>query len=80
MVFLIRHTPRIATRSRFSSSLSELIIAVKDAEDRLATAEDLSEEDLEQLHQKYRDRAEQALHHLEDGVKGSADMQTERPS
>ena len=64
MVFLIQHTQNRDTLA-VQLKLSELIMAVEDAEDRLATAEDLSEEELEQLHEKYRHRAEQALHHLE---------------
>ena len=34
------------------------------AENRLATAEDLSEEELQELHEHYRQRAEDALGHL----------------
>jgi low affinity Fe/Cu permease len=44
--------------------LSELIIAVQDAENKLATAEDLSEDELERLHEQYRTRAEATLEHL----------------
>ena len=58
-------TPRIATRWRFSSSYAEFIIAVRGAENRLAAAEDLSEDDLERLHEEYRVRADETLDHLE---------------
>ena len=46
------------------NELAELIVAVRQGENRLATAEDLSEEELEELHEQYRQRAEQALCHL----------------
>ena len=46
MVFLIQHTQNRDTLA-LQLKLAELIIAVEGAENRLATAEDLSEEDLE---------------------------------
>jgi low affinity Fe/Cu permease len=63
MVFLIQNTQNRDTLA-VQLKLAELIIAVKDAENRLATVEDLSEEELEGLHDDYRRRAEEALHHL----------------
>ncbi len=63
MVFLIQHTQNRDTLAA-QLKLAELIIAVKGAENRLATAEDLSEKDLEDLHEDYRQRAEEALDHL----------------
>ena len=63
MVFLIQHTQNRDTLA-MQLKLAELIMAVKNAENRLATAEDLSEEELEQLHEKYRRRAEETLDHL----------------
>ncbi len=63
MVFLIQHTQNRDTLA-MQLKLAELIMAVKNAENRLATAEDLSEEELEQLHEKYRRRAEETLGHL----------------
>ena len=63
MVFLIQHTQNRDTLA-MQLKLAELIMAVKNAEDRLATAEDLSEEELEQLHEKYRRGAEETLDHL----------------
>jgi low affinity Fe/Cu permease len=64
MVFLIQHTQNRDTLA-LQLKLSELIIAVRGAENRLAAAEDMTEEDLERLHQEYRARAETTLDHLE---------------
>src|SRR5712675_1131666 len=44
--------------------LAELIMAATGAENRLATAEDLSEEELEDLHKDYQRRAEDTLDRL----------------
>jgi low affinity Fe/Cu permease len=63
MVFLIQHTQNRDTLA-LQLKLAELIIAVQGAENRLATAEDMTEEDLERLHEDYRSRAEQTLEHL----------------
>ena len=38
---------------------------MRGAENRLAAAEDMTEDDLERLHQEYRARAEATLDHLE---------------
>jgi low affinity Fe/Cu permease len=64
MVFLIQHTQNRDTLA-LQLKLAELIIAAQDAENRIATAEDLSEDDLEELHEGYRKRAEETLEHLE---------------
>jgi low affinity Fe/Cu permease len=64
MVFLIQHTQNRDTMA-LQLKLSELIIAVRGAENRLAAAEDMTEDDLERLHQEYRVRAEATLDHLE---------------
>jgi low affinity Fe/Cu permease len=64
MVFLIQHTQNRDTMA-VQLKLSELIIAVRGAENRLAAAEDMTEEDLERLHQEYRARADATLDHLE---------------
>jgi low affinity Fe/Cu permease len=64
MVFLIQNTQNRDTLA-LQLKLAELIIAVQGAKNKLATAEDLSEEDLERLHEAYRKRAEEALGHLE---------------
>ncbi len=63
MVFLIQHTQNRDTLA-VQLKLAELIIAMKGAENRLATVEDLSEKELEKLHEDYRQRADEALHHL----------------
>ncbi len=63
MVFLIQHTQNRDTLA-VQLKLAELIMAVRKAENRVATIEDLSEEELEELHEQYRVRAEQALEHL----------------
>jgi low affinity Fe/Cu permease len=63
MVFLIQHTQNRDTMA-IQLKLAELIIAVHGAENRLAAAEDMSEEELEELHQTYRSRADQTLEHL----------------
>jgi len=64
MVFLIQHTQNRDTLA-LQLKLAELIIVVRGAENRLATAEDMSEEELERLHEIYRRRAQEALEHLE---------------
>jgi low affinity Fe/Cu permease len=63
MVFLIQNT-QYRDALAVQVKLAELIVAARGAENRLATVEDLSEEELEALHEAYRQRAEQALHHL----------------
>jgi low affinity Fe/Cu permease len=63
MVFLIQHTQNRDTLA-VQLKLAELIIAVREAKNEVAVAEDLSVEELEQLHEEYRRRAEQALGHL----------------
>src|SRR6201988_1679342 len=63
MVFLIQHTQNRDTLA-LQLKLAELIIAVRKAENQVATIEDLSEEELEALHEQYRVRAEEACHHL----------------
>ena len=60
MVFLIQHTQNRDTLA-LQLKLSELIFAVNEAENRLAAAEDLSEDDLERLHEEFRKRADAAL-------------------
>jgi low affinity Fe/Cu permease len=63
MVFLLQHTQNRDTMA-VQLKLSELIIAVRGAENRLAAAEDMTEEELEQLHQEYRQCADETLEHL----------------
>jgi low affinity Fe/Cu permease len=57
MVFLIQNTQNRDTLA-LQVKLSELIIAVHGAKNKLAAAEDLSEEELEQLHKDYCSRAD----------------------
>ena len=64
MVFLIQNTQNRDTLA-LQLKLAELIIAVQGAKNNIATAEDLSEEDLERLHESYRKRADETLAHLE---------------
>ena len=63
MVFLIQHTQNRDSMA-LQLKLSELIIAMQGAENRLATAEDMTDEDLELQHEVYRRRAEETLEHL----------------
>jgi low affinity Fe/Cu permease len=63
MVFLLQHTQNRDTLA-IQLKLAELIIAMRGAKNGLATAEDLSEDDLERLHDDYRRRAEETLAHL----------------
>jgi len=58
MVFLIQHTQNRDTLA-VQLKLAELIMAANDAENRLATAEDLSEEELEELHKDFQRRTEE---------------------
>jgi low affinity Fe/Cu permease len=60
MVFLIQNTQNRDTMA-LQVKLAELIITMRGAQNRLATAEDLCEDDLEALHQEYRKRAEATL-------------------
>jgi len=64
MVFLIQHTQNRDTLA-IQLKLSELIIAVREAQNKVATVEDLSEDELEQLHEEYRKRADETLGHLQ---------------
>ena len=63
MVFLIQNTQNRDTLA-IQLKLSELILAMKDVSNEFAIIEDLSDEELEALHQQCRNRAETALHHL----------------
>jgi low affinity Fe/Cu permease len=57
MVFLIQNTQNRDSMA-LQVKLAELIIAMKGAENRIATVEDLSEEELEQLHKDLCTRAQ----------------------
>lgn len=60
MVFLIQNTQNRDTMA-LQLKLSELILVIGEAENRFATAEDLSDEELEKLHQELRKRTETTL-------------------
>jgi low affinity Fe/Cu permease len=64
MVFLIQNTQNRDTLA-IQVKLAELIWAVQGAENRVAAAEDMSEQELQELHKKYHALAEQTLTHLE---------------
>jgi low affinity Fe/Cu permease len=63
MVFLIQNTQNRDTMA-LQLKLSELVLAVSDAEDRVAGAEDLSDDELERLHKELRARADAACETL----------------
>ncbi len=60
MVFLIQNTQNRDTAA-MQVKLAELIIQLRGADNKLATAEDLSDKDLEQLHLAYKKQAEEVL-------------------
>jgi low affinity Fe/Cu permease len=60
MVFLIQNTQNRDTMA-LQLKLSELILVISEAENRFAGAEDLTEDELEALHEELRQRAEQTL-------------------
>jgi low affinity Fe/Cu permease len=64
MVFLIQHSQNRDTMA-LQIKLADLIIAVRGAKNELATAEDLSERELTELHKLYAIKAQQTLKHLE---------------
>src|SRR4029077_8269059 len=64
MVFLIQNTQNRDTLA-IQLKLSELVLAMKGAENRFAAIEDLSDEELKALHDDCRSRAEMTLNHLE---------------
>jgi len=64
MVFLIQNTQNRDTMA-LQAKLAELIIVMRGAKNEMATAEDLSDEELEQLHQEYQQRAAHALNSLQ---------------
>jgi low affinity Fe/Cu permease len=64
MVFLIQNTQNRDTMT-IQLKLSELVLAMKGAENKFAAIEDLSDEELKDLHEECRQRADITLHHLE---------------
>jgi low affinity Fe/Cu permease len=69
MVFLIQNTQNRDTMA-LQAKLAELIIVIRGTKNELATAEDLSDEELEQLHHEYQWRATHALSSLEERRSG----------
>jgi low affinity Fe/Cu permease len=63
MVFLIQNTQNRDTLA-IQLKLSEVILAMEGVPNKFATIEDLTDEELEALHEKCRGDAEQALEHL----------------
>ncbi len=64
MVFLIQNTQN-RDMLTMQLKLSELVLAMKGAENKFASIEDLSDEELEQLHRDCRARAEVTFDHIE---------------
>ena len=65
MVFLIQNTQNRDMLS-MQLKLSELVLAMKGAEDKFAVIEDLTDDELKKLQDESRKRAEIACKHLED--------------
>ena len=70
MVFLIQNTQNRDTLA-IQLKLSELVLAMKGAENKFAAIEDLSDEELEQLHNDCRARADMTRQHIEGRKAGS---------
>ena len=64
MVFLIQNTQNRDSMA-VQLKLSELVLAMKGAENKFAAIEDMSDKELEQLHEECRARAEMTLDRLE---------------
>ena len=64
MVFLIQNTQNRDILT-VQLKLSELVLAMKGAENKFAAIEDLTDEELESLHNDCRARAEETLEHIE---------------
>ncbi|HEX5508680.1 MAG TPA: low affinity iron permease family protein [Pseudolabrys sp.] len=64
MVFLIQNTQNRDTLS-LQLKLSELVLSMKEAENKFAALEDMSDEELQALHEECRKRAELTLGHIE---------------
>jgi low affinity Fe/Cu permease len=64
MVFLIQNTQNRDTMA-IQVKLSELVLAMKGAQNKFAAIEDLTDEELEDLHEDCRSRAEVALKHIQ---------------
>ena len=74
MVFLIQNTQNRDILT-VQLKLSELVLAMKGAEDKFASIEDLSDDELEELHVQCRTQAEMAMTRLQSrrGTTGGGD-------
>ena len=70
MVFLIQNTQNRDTMA-LQLKLSELVLAMKGAQNKFAAVEDLSDEELEELHEDCKKRAELTLDHLQSSARQS---------
>lgn len=64
MVFLIQNTQNRDTLA-LQLKVSELIFVIRGTENKMAAAEDLSDDELEKLHKEFRSRADHTLTVLE---------------
>jgi low affinity Fe/Cu permease len=71
MVFMIQNTQNRDTMA-IQLKLSELVLAMKGAENKFAAIEDLTDDELKALHDDCRARAEMTLSHLEKRTKHSS--------
>jgi len=71
MVFLIQHS-QMRDTAAIQIKLSELVLAVQGAENKLARVEDLSDEEMERLQGEYRRRADSLEDSLADKRKSKA--------
>jgi low affinity Fe/Cu permease len=78
MVFLIQNTQNrdiLAVQLK----LSELVLAMKGAKNEFAAIEDLSDEELNELHEECRARAEMTAAHIERRIGGKRGNGTQEP-
>jgi low affinity Fe/Cu permease len=71
MVFLIQNTQN-RDMLAVQLKLSELVLSMKGAENRFAAIEDLTDEELEQLHKECRERAETTFDRIRQRKKSAA--------
>src|SRR6202051_4340573 len=64
MVFLIQNTQN-RDMMAVQLKLSELVLAMKGAKNKFASIEDLTDEELQELHNDCRMRVELTMHHME---------------
>jgi len=79
MVFLIQNTQNRDILT-LQLKLSELVLAMKGAENKFAAIEDLSDDELKFLHEECRARAEQTLGHIERRLQEKSDDTKRRPA